>query len=171
MTIRLRSMVMGMALLILAVPASAEMNIGVIDLRQAVFSSDAAEEFGMLLQDELEEEERAIMGLQEEAQEMQQRLESDGAMMSEAEREGMEQELEQKVQEFQQRRGQFEQVVGQQQQQFLQQARPLVDAVMEDLLSEYDLDLILPAEAVIYVKPDRDYTEEMIERLNRHANE
>jgi len=40
---------------------------------------------------------------------------------------------------------------------------------MEKLLEQHDLDLIIPAEAVIYVKPDLDLTDDMIELLNAQA--
>ena len=166
----MRNLFIVLLLTALSAPAWSNMSVGVVDLREAVFSSEAAAEFGTGIQAELEEEEQQIRALQQEAEEMQQRLETDGAMMSDSERERLSEEFERKVQEFQQRRGQFEQAVNQHQQQFLQQSRPLIDEVMEELLEEHDLDIILPAEAVIYVKPDYDLTEEMIRRLNEKAD-
>ncbi len=167
---KMRNLLIAVILAALSAPAWSGMTVGVVDLREAVFSSDAGSEFGAGMQADFEEEEQQIRALQQEAEEMQQRLETDGAMMSDSERERLSEELEAKVQEFQQRGGQFEQAVNQHQQQFLQQQRPLIDDVMEKLLEEHDLDLILPAEAVIYVKPDYDLTEEMIERLNEEVD-
>jgi len=162
----IRKLVMGALIAMLAMPAVAEMKIAVIDLRQAVFSSKAAEDFSELLQGELRSEENQVRQAQQEAQKLQDRLEKDGAMMNDAERERLSQEFDQKVRQFQQMKGRFDQAVNQRQQQFLQQARPLVDAAMEQILEEHQLDLILPSEAVVYVTPDRDLTEELIERLN-----
>lgn len=154
---------------LVALPASAQMNIAVVDLRQAVFSSNAANEFTELLQGELQSEENQVRAAQEEARKLQKRLEQDGAMMNDSERQRLSGQYEQKVQEFQQLRGQFDQMVNQRQQQFLQQARPLVDAAMEAILEEYELDLILPAEAVVYITPERDLTEELRRRLNQEV--
>ncbi|TVP54992.1 MAG: OmpH family outer membrane protein [Halomonadaceae bacterium] len=165
----MRKGMLALLLALVALPASAEMKIAVVDLRQAVFSSNAATEFTELLQGQMQSEETRVRSAQEEARKLQQRLEQDGAMMNDSERQRLTSQYEQKVQEFQQLRGQFDQVVNQRQQQFLQQARPLVDAAMEAILEEYQLDLILPAEAVVYVTPDRDLTDELRRRLNQEV--
>lgn len=168
-----RTLTMMAATLMLAasVPALAEERIGVVNLREAVFSSEAGAQFGDVIQGELKQEQQAIRELESEAKEMQDRLESDGAMMNESEREDLESDFEQKVQEYQQRRGRFQQAVNQRQQQFLQQSRPAVDSAMETLLEQHDVDIVIPAEAVIYAKPDLDLTDEMIELLNEQASE
>ena len=163
---RLQRWLLALLLTLMAMPVAADMKIGVVDLRQAVFSSKAAEDFSMLLQGQMQEDEERVRQARDEAQQLQRRLESDGAMMSDSERQRLESEFQQKAQRFQQLQGQFEQAVTQRQQQFIQQASPLVDAAMEEILEERDLDMILPSEAVIYVRPDYDLTEELIERLN-----
>ncbi|MGM0451090.1 MAG: OmpH family outer membrane protein [Pseudomonadota bacterium] len=168
---RTLTMIAATLMLAASVPALAEERIGVVNLREAVFSSEAGAEFGDVIQGELKQEQQAIRELESEAKEMQDRLESDGAMMNESEREDLESEFEQKAQEYQQRRGRFQQAVNQRQQQFLQQSRPAVDAAMEKLLDEHDVDIVIPAEAVIYAKPDLDLTDEMIELLNQQASE
>ncbi|MDX1588964.1 MAG: OmpH family outer membrane protein [Oleiphilaceae bacterium] len=165
----MRKGILLLLLALLAAPASAEMNIGVVDLRQAVFSSKAAEDFTDRLQGQLQSEEQEVRRVQEEAQKLQQRLEQDGAMMNDSERESLSQQYQQKVQEFQQLRNRFDQMVNRRQQQFLQQSRPLVDEAMEAILEKHELDLILPAEAVIYVTPDRDLTEELRQRLDKEV--
>ena len=165
----IKQVTVALMLLLAAAPVLAENRIGVVNLREAVFSSDAGSEFGNVIQGELKEEQESIKALEEEAKELQERLESDGSMMNEAERSDLQSEFEQKAREYQQRRARFEQAVSQRQQQFLQQSRPAVDAAMEKLLDQHDLDLIIPGEAVIYVKPDLDLTDEMIELLNEQS--
>lgn len=167
MTMRKGILVLLMALV--ALPASAELNVGVVDLRQAVFSSKAAEDFTGKLQEQLESEENEVRRVQEEARKLQQRLEQDGAMMNDSERERLSGQYQEKVQEFQQKRNRFDQMVNRQQQKFLQESRPLVDEAMEAILEKHKLDLILPAEAVVYVTPDRDLTEELRQRLDREV--
>ena len=165
----IKQVTVALMLLLAAAPVLAENRIGVVNLREAVFSSDAGSEFGDVIQGELKEEQESIKALEEEAKELQERLKSDGSMMNEAERSDLQSEFEQKAREYQQRRARFEQAVSQRQQQFLQQSRPAVDAAMEKLLDQHDLDLIIPGEAVIYVKPDLDLTDEMIELLNEQS--
>jgi len=136
-----------MMLLLAAMPVLAENRIGVVNLREAVFSSDAGSEFGDVIQGELKKEQESIKALEDEAKELQKRLKTDGSMMNESERSDLESKFQQKAREYQQRRARFEQAVNQRQQQFLQQSRPAVDAAMEKLLEQHDLDLIIPAEA------------------------
>ena len=164
-----RTLTIAAALLIFAVsaPIVAQERIGVVNLREAVFSSDAGAEFGDVIQGQLKQEQQAVSKLESEAQDMQKRLESDSAMMNESEREDLQSRFEKKVQEYQQRRARFQQAVNQRQQQFLQQSRPAVDAALETLLDKHDLDIVIPAEAVIYAKPDMDLTDQMIELLNQ----
>lgn len=164
-----RQITAALVLLLAAMPVLAENRIGVVNLREAVFSSDAGDEFGEVIQGELKKEEERIRKLEQEAKELQERLESDGSMMNESERNDLQSDFEEKAREYQQRRSRFEQAVNQRQQQFLQQSRPTVDAAMEKLLEKHELDLIIPAEAVIYAKPDMDLTDEMIELLNEQA--
>lgn len=166
----IRQLALALMLLLAAAPVLAENRIGVVNLREAVFSSDAGSEFGDVIQGELKEEQDSIKALEDEAKELQERLKSDGSMMNEAERKDLRSEFEQKAREYQQRRARFEQAVSQRQQQFLQQSRPAVDAAMEKLLEQHELDLIIPGEAVIYVKPDLDLTDEMIELLNEQSD-
>lgn len=158
-------------MLVAAVPALAQERIGVVNLREAVFSSDAGAKFGDVIKGELEKEEKAISQLESEAKEMQQRLESDSAMMNESERKDLQAEFEKKAKEYQQRRARFQKAVNQRQQQFLKQSRPAVDAAMQTLLERHELDIVIPAKAVIYTKPDLDLTDEMIELLNQQASD
>jgi outer membrane protein len=156
-----------MFLLSLSVPVAAEIKVGVIDLRRAVFTSDDAAEFTEKLQEQFKDEEEAIRKIQEEARAMRERLETDGAMMNDTERGKAAREFEGKVREFNQLRQQLDQAVNQQRAQFLQKAQPEIDKALQSILDERDLDLILPREAVVYAKPEMDLTEELTERLNQ----
>lgn len=151
----------------LALPVAAEVKIGVVDLRRAVFTSEDAAEFSKQLQEQFKDEEAQVRKVQEEAQAMRDRLETDGAMMNDTERGKATREFETKVREFNQLRQRLDQAVNQQRQQFLQQAQPEIDAALESILKERELDLILPREAAVYAKPEMDLTDALIERLNQ----
>ncbi|WP_172962332.1 OmpH family outer membrane protein [Hydrocarboniclastica marina] len=155
-----------LVLLTLSAPLAAELKVGVIDLRRAVFTSDDAQSFTESLQSQFKGEEESIRKLQQEASAMRDRLESDGAMMNESERNKAAREFEGKVREFNQRRQQLDQAVSEQRAQFLQKAQPEIDAALENILKERELDLILPREAVVFAKPELDLTDELIKRLN-----
>lgn len=161
------SMAVLLAALMASTTVAAETRIGVVDLRQALFSSSDAKAFSETLQKDFAGEEKKVREAQEAARKLQERLEKDGAMMNESERNKMTAEFQEKVKEFNFLKQRLDSTVSSRKQQFLEDARPEVDAAVKELLEEHDLDLILPSEAVVYVKPDMNLTEELLEKLNR----
>ncbi|PPK50408.1 OmpH family outer membrane protein [Marinobacter persicus] len=163
---RLFTLVGAALLLACSVQASAETRIGVVDLRQALFSSDDAQSFSQQLEKDFGNEEAKVRQVQQEAQKLQERLQKDGAMMNEAERKELSGQFQRKVQEFNQLKQRLDATVNQRKQQFVENARPEVDAAIKELLEENNLDLILPSEAVVYAKPDMNLTEALLNKLN-----
>lgn len=153
--------------MLVALPAAAESRMAVVDLRQALFSSNEARTFSEQLQREFAGSEQEVRAAQDEARTLQERLQKDGAMMNERERDRLNAEFQQKVQEFNGLRQNLDQEVNSRKQAFLESARPEVDAAVKELMSEHNLDVILPTEAVVYVKPELNLTEQLLEKLNR----
>jgi outer membrane protein len=153
--------------LFMSAQVAAETKIGVLDLRQALFSSEDAQAFTQRLQQDFSGEEARVRETQEAARALKERLEKDGAMMNESERNQIAAQFQQKVQEFNRLKQQLDSTVANRKQAFLEQARPEVDAAVKELTEEHDLDIILPSEAVIYAKPDMNLTEQLLEKLNR----
>lgn len=158
---------LGAFMLAFTAQAVAETRIGVVDLRQALFSSEDAQAFSQKLQQDFAGDEQRVREVQTAARQLQERLEKDGAMMNESERQELAGQFQQKVQEFNSLKQRLDSTVNQRKQQFLEQSRPEVDAAVKELLEENDLDLILPSEAVVYVKPEMNLTEQLLEKLNR----
>ncbi len=161
------SMAVLLAALMATTTVAAETRIGVVDLRQALFSSKDAKAFSEQMQRDFSAEEAQVREAQAAARKMQERLEKDGAMMNESERNKMTAEFQEKVKEFNFLKQRLDSTVANRKQQFLEDARPEVDAAVKELLDEHDLDLILPSEAVVYVKPDMNLTDELLEKLDR----
>jgi len=160
-------MMIAAALMVLSFPAMAETRIGVVDLRQALFSSNDAKSFSETLQKDFAADEAKVREVQEEARKLKERLEKDGAMMNESERNKLTGEFQEKVKEFNFLKQRLDSAVAQRKQAFLEQARPEVDLAVEELLEENNLDIILPSEAVVYVKPEMNLTPQLLEKLNR----
>ncbi|MEX2474968.1 OmpH family outer membrane protein [Marinobacter sp.] len=148
-------------------PAMADTRIGVVDLRQALFSSNEAKTFSERLQQDFADDEAQVRQAQEEARKLKDRLEKDGAMMNESERTELTGQFQEKVKEFNFLKQRLDSTVANRKQSFLEEARPDVDAAVKELLEEHDLDMILPSEAVVYVKPEMNLTDELLEKLNR----
>ncbi|SHK82765.1 periplasmic chaperone for outer membrane proteins Skp [Marinobacter antarcticus] len=162
-----RSVLIFAAAMALALPAVAETRIGVVDLRQALFSSNDAKAFSEVLQKDFAGDEEKVRETQEAARKLKERLEKDGAMMNESERNKLAGEFQEKVKEFNFLKQRLDSTVNQRKQAFLEEARPEVDASVKELLEENDLDLILPSEAVVYVKPEMNLTSQLLDKLNR----
>lgn len=160
-------MIIAAAMMVLSFSTMAETRIGVVDLRQALFSSNDAKSFSETLQKDFAGDEAKVRDAQEEARKLKERLEKDGAMMNESERNKLAGEFQEKVKEFNFLKQRLDSTVAQRKQAFLEQARPGVDAAVKELLEENDLDLILPSEAVVYVKPEMNLTTQLLEKLNR----
>ncbi len=150
-----------------SIPSFADTKIGVVDLRQALFSSNDAKSFSEVLQKDFAEDEAKVRDAQEAARNLKDRLEKDGAMMNESERNKLAGEFQEKVKEFNFLKQRLDSAVTQRKQAFLEQARPEVDAAVKELLDENGLDLILPSEAVVYVKPEMNLTSKLLDKLNR----
>lgn len=148
-------------------PVMAETRIGVVDLRQALFSSEEAQAFSERLQQDFSGEESEVRETQEEARKLQQRLEQDGAMMNESERQRITAQFQEKVREFNVLKQSLDSKVAERKQAFLDDARPGVDAAVQELMEEHSLDIILPSEAVVFVKPEMNLTGQLLEKLNR----
>jgi len=162
-----RSVLMFAAAMALALPAVAQTRVGVVDLRQALFSSNDAKSFSETMQKDFASDEEKVRETQEAARKLKERLEKDGAMMNESERNKLAGEFQEKVKEFNFLKQRLDSTVNQRKQAFLEEARPEVDAAVKELLEENDLDLILPSEAVVYVKPEMNLTSQLLDKLNR----
>lgn len=156
-----------MAALLMSAPVVAETKIGVVDLRQALFSSKEAQTFSAKLQQDFSAEEAKVREVQEQARALKERLEQDGAMMNESERNRLAAQFQEKVKEFNFLKQKLDSTVATRKQAFLEDARPEVDAAVKELMEEHDLDIILPSEAVVYVKPDMNLTGQLLEKLDR----
>lgn len=156
-----------MAALLMSAPAVAETKIGVVDLRQALFSSKDAQAFSERLQQDFAGEEARVRETQEAARALKERLEQDGAMMNEAERNKIAAQFQEKVKEFNFLKQKLDSTVANRKQAFLEEARPEVDEAVRELMEEYELDIILPSEAVVHVRPDLNLTGQLLEKLDR----
>lgn len=154
------------ALLAAPVSAVAETKIGVVNLRQALFSSNEARSFTEKLQDDFADEEESVREAQEEARKVKERIEKDAAMMNEEERKQLANEFQEALKEFNYRKEKLDSAVSKRKQEFLEKARPEVDEAVKELLEEENLDLVLPAEAVVYARPTMDLTNKLLQKLN-----
>lgn len=145
-------------------------RIAVLDLQEALLSTDKISNAFEKIDQQLSDEEGRIRQLAEEGRSLQQRLQRDGDIMSESERTRLTQEMQQKVQEYQQLGSQLQQRQQQLRQQVVSENRPALEAIVNDLLEEHDIDILLDRQGVHFAKPQFDLTPLVAEKLNEEHN-
>lgn len=145
-------------------------RIAVLDLQEALLSTDKISNAFEKIDQQLSDEEGRISQLAEEGRSLQQRLQRDGDIMSESERTRLTQEMQQKVQEYQQLGSQLQQRQQQLRQQVVSENRPALEAIVNDLLEEHDIDILLDRQGVHFAKPQFDLTPLVAEKLNEEHN-
>ncbi|WP_251977041.1 OmpH family outer membrane protein [Salinicola avicenniae] len=156
----------GLGLLTLvSLPAMAT-EVGVLDWREALMSSDSAQASMNQLKNRISPQQQQAESLQQELQQLQQRLQQDGDVMSESERNSVTQQLRQKGGQFQQLRGQISQAQQQAEQQYLQGAKPKLDQAIQRVVDEHDLDMVVDRDAVVFAGDSLDVTDEVTQIFN-----
>lgn len=149
----------------LALPAQAA-DVAVLDWREALLSTDAAQRSMNQLENQISGQRQQAQSLGQELQQLQQRLQQDGAVMSDNERQQAQQDLQQKGAEFQQLRGSIAQAQRQAEQQFLEQADPKLQQAVEQVINRHDVKVLIDREAVIHAEDGLDLTSEVTQILN-----
>ncbi|MCK0713436.1 OmpH family outer membrane protein [Chromohalobacter sarecensis] len=150
---------------VLSMPAMAN-EVGVIDWRQALLDSDAAQRSMNELKNQIGDKKQRAESLSQELQQLQQKLQQDGAVMSDSERTNAQQELRTKGSEFQQLRQQIQRMQQEKEQSFMQSAKPKLDRAVEQVVERHDLDLVVDRDAVVYSEDSLDVTEEVTRIFN-----
>ncbi|MGB8713784.1 MAG: OmpH family outer membrane protein [Onishia taeanensis] len=142
-------------------------DIAVLDWRQALLESDDAQQSMSELQNQIGSQQQEAEALGQEVQQLQQRLQRDGATMSESQRQAAVQELQEKGGRFQQLRRQVVQARKQSEQQFMQQAQPRLERAVDQIIDRHDIEVLVDRNGVIQAKGDLlDVTDEVTEILN-----
>lgn len=161
-----KSLSLALLLTFLSGTAIAEIKIGLIDMRAALFSSKAAQSFSDKMVAEFKQQDLEVRAVSESAQKLEMRLQNDAAIMSDSERAKLSADLEEKVQEFRYLKTKLDKALAEKRQEFLEMSRPNMDAVIDKLVKKEGLSLILPREAALYATEGMDYTKQVIEMLD-----
>lgn len=146
---------------------AAEGKIGLLDVRAALFSSDAAQAFTDQMVDQFKQQDLEVRAVGEEGQKLELRLKNDAAIMSDSERTKMASDLEAKIQEYKYLKSKLDNALAEKRQIFLGESKPKLDQVINELVAEQKLDLLLPREAALYANETMDYTAQVVEKLNK----
>jgi outer membrane protein len=147
--------------------AFAEVKVGLIDMRAALFSSSEAQKFSDKMVADFKQQDLEVRAVGENAQKLEQRLQNDAAIMSDNERAKLAADLEEKIQEFKYLKTRLDKALAEKRQEFLELSRPKLDKVVNELVEKEKIDLLLPREAALFATPGMDYTQVVIEMLDK----
>ncbi len=150
-----------------SVNAQAQMKIAVLDMAAALFNSDIAKRVEQEMRTETAEDEQKVRTLAEEATGLQEKLQKDAAVMSEAEQRKVAEQIQeigvqyqflvQKIQNLlQERRQAFQQTY----------AQNLLLAITE-VVEQENYDIVFRAEGVLHYQDAFDITARVTEKLNQ----
>ncbi len=153
-------------MLVLSAATLAEVKIAVVNVQQALVDSDEAKKLLVQIQEELKPQEAEIRKLQTEAAALLERMQKDADVMSETQKRKLSEELEQKNQDFQYERQKLQRKAEARQQELFAGTQGKLSQAIEELVRTDDYDIILPANAVLYVTDVYDITRKVTEKLN-----
>ena len=150
-----------------ATAAQAETKIGLLDVRTALFASEAAKEFTEQTVSQFKQQDLEVRAVGEEGQKLEMRLKNDAAIMSDSERAKLGSELEAKIQEYKYLKSKLDKALAEKRQEFLESSRPKLNQVINEVVEEHGLSLLLPRESALYAIESMDYTEQVVDKLNK----
>jgi outer membrane protein len=154
------------AVFVLAPAAMAELNIAVVDVNEAVSQTQEAREFLSRVQEELQPDQERIRELTAEKSRIEERVERDGEVLSDAERLSLSEEYDRITSDLQYRAETYQKALQRRRNELLRQMGPRVQAALDDLVALEGYDLVVPVGAVIYANPQHDITVKLTERLD-----
>jgi outer membrane protein len=153
-------------LMLVAGSAFAELKIAVIDTQRALLESDEAKAMMQAAQNDLKDEQDQLQKLGQQLQTLQEQFQKDAEVMSDADRRTRQKEIEDKQSEFQFLRDKLQRAVNDKRQALGQQMVPKLEAVLKDLTTQEQYDVILERGALLYADPKHDITKRVTEMLN-----
>ncbi len=152
---------------LVATPVFAEMKIAVLNYQMALLESDAAKRYAVDAEKKFGPQLSKLKRLEDEAKSIQDKAEKGGSKLSQAERERLELEFNQKARDFQLQSKELNDAKEVADREMLKQLKPKLDKAVEEVLKSGDYDLVLERGAVVDVKPQYDITRRVIERINQ----
>lgn len=145
---------------------AADYTIAVIDANRVVEESPQYAAAGQALQSEIAEREKALREQQEEIAKLQQRLERDGALMSQDEAQRLQNDIRSRQRRLKYAQVEFQEDFSLRQNELRTKLAKQVQEAVVELAKEKKIDLIL-SEGVVYSSDRIDISDAVIERLKQ----
>ena len=149
-----------------AVGVAAEYKFAVLDVQRAIGDSEEAKSLAAQVEQDLKEDQDALQKLAEEIQAVQDRLQKDAEILGDAEKRGLQKDIEDKQLDYEFGVNKFRKELQDRQQEIFRQMGPKLDAVLTDLIEIEGYDVVFPRAGLLYVNTKHDITRKVTEKLN-----
>lgn len=146
--------------------AQAELKVAIVDMQRALFASDSAQESRKQIESQFADDIKKVKAIEKEILGAQEKLQKDGAVMSDDEKRIEANKIKEKRTEFQFFANKLKQAEQQWQQQFFRANAPKLDTVLKGIIDEGGYDIVLNERSYIFAKPELDLTKILLEKLN-----
>ncbi len=158
------------AVLMWAPAAQAEMKIVVVDTVRAILATEEAKVLIDAAAKEVEEERVELEGLAKKFQELQERLQKDAEVMSDAEKRKAQKDMEDYRIDIDFGSKKLQKEAQDKQNEILQVLAPRFEKVLKDLIEVEGIDMIVAPNAVVYANSIHDITRRLTEKMNESQN-
>ncbi len=145
----------------------ADSRVAVLDPLAAVVNTDYVQNRQHKLQDELKDKQAKAKKLAGELQGLQKNLQRNAATMSQEKKQDMQDDFTTKRMEFQSIQKLIKRRVQTDQRDVMQTIQPKFQQVLKQFVEDHDIDVVINAQAVMYVRPDIDITKAITAELNK----
>ena len=149
-----------------AAGAAAEYKFAVLDVNRAIGDSEEAKSLAAQVEQDLKADQDALQTLAEEIQGLQERLQNDAEILGDAEKRGMQKDIQDKQLDYEFGVNKFRKELQDRQQEIFRQMAPKLDAVLKDLIEIEGYDVVFPRAGLLYVNTKHDITRKVTEKIN-----
>lgn len=142
-------------------------KLAVLDVREALLTSDAAKDFRTQMQQEFSSEQQELVDLEKQAKSLQQKIQKNAGLSSEDEMQQLRLQFQKAFGAYQRKGQELQQQRAQREQGFVSDMKPKLDEIIRKLIEDEDIDLIISKQASVYSDPALDMTTKVTELLNK----
>lgn len=162
---RIKLLIISLGLMQAMAVSAAEFKIGAVSIGKILNDAPQAQQANARLKKEFEPREKSLVDAQKSLRGMEQKLERDGAVMSDGQRRNLERDIRTQARELQRAQEEFRDDLNLRRNEELGKFQKQVAEVISGLAKEEGFDLILSEGAVVFASERVDMTEKVLKRL------
>jgi outer membrane protein len=152
-----------------ALPAWAEPKIGIVDAQRLMEESPQGKAVSEAMRTEFAPRQRTLQAQEQALKAKQEKLQKDGATMSEEQRTRAEKDLRDGARDFERARGEFQDDINARRNEEMSRLQRTLGEEVRTYAKSQNFDLVLTAEVVVYAAPTYDITPAVLAAIQAHA--